>query len=148
MEEKEWTLMSRGERENILTRIGIKKEAVDRNAKVNFDFLDEDVKQPLAGTKLTVKDVVTRKDVHIIEREYMKGGQVGDVIKREYQVAVATYIKQGTDFHRGLETGIECVLKKLGVTPFEIVELYNEVVKNPNNFALKEYYGYWTSEVM
>ena len=61
--------MSRGERENILTRIGIKKEAIDRNAKVNYAFLDEDVKQALAGTKLTVKDMVmTRKDVRIIER--------------------------------------------------------------------------------
>ena len=75
MEEKEWTLMSRGERENILTRIGIKKEAIDRNAKVNYAFLDEDVKQALAGTKLTVKDLVAKKDVRIIEREIGKGRQ-------------------------------------------------------------------------
>ena len=63
MEEKEWTLMSRGERESILTRIGIKKEAIDRNAKVNYAFLDEDVKQALAGVK---------RDVHEDEREYRK----------------------------------------------------------------------------
>ena len=87
MEEKEWTLLSRGERENILTQIGIKKEAVDRNAKVNFDFLDEDVKQALAGTKLTVKDVVTRKDVRRIEREYMKGAVNIEDFKRGCRVA-------------------------------------------------------------
>ena len=79
MEEKEWTLLSRGERENILTQIGIKKEAIDRNAKVNFDFLDEDVKQALGvkrdvheemrREKIRQKELWTKDDVRHIEIE-------------------------------------------------------------------------------
>jgi len=67
---------------------------------LNYAFLDDDVKQAVAGTKLTVKDLVTKEDVRLIEREYLKREE-RDLIGR-YGVT-ARFDKVKHHFERALE---------------------------------------------
>ena len=51
-----------------------------------------------------------------------------NIVIEEYKDSVNLYLRNGcTEFHRGLSQGIECILKRLGATPSEIVRLYNEI---------------------
>ena len=93
-----------------------------------------------------IRDAIMKGELRI-----QKSGQAvnKDGVIKKYQEAVATYLKNGeTDFQRGLVIGIESVLEAFGATPFEIVRLYNEVVKDPDSFGFTGYYGHWTSEVI
>ena len=51
-----------------------------------------------------------------------------DIVIQEYKDSVNLYLRNGcTEFHRGLTLGIERILKCFGITPFEIVRIYNEI---------------------
>ena len=76
-----------------------------------------------------------------------------DIVIQKYKDSVNLYLRNGcTEFHSGLTIGIERILKRLNVTPSEIVRLYNGIWQQwhdevKNDSKVKKHFRIETTEI-
>ena len=100
MKPAEWDILSRRERENVLSEVGVTKSLIVENAKANFGYLDEEVKAAVSGGEFELreeyppeikkmiqhfnaaKDAVDKKDFWSMFAEYNAAMEVHDGVRK------------------------------------------------------------------
>jgi hypothetical protein len=100
MEPNEWDLLSRQERENLLARLGFRRATAERNSKVNFVFLEDEVKAALADAKLTVA-------------ELPNGHQKGMRVEVTFRHGTKETFRNVTEIHYGYKSPIKITMPQI-----------------------------------
>jgi hypothetical protein len=69
MDPRIWDNLTREQRRQHLRSGGMKGESVEENAKLNFDYLAEEVKRIVSTEQETPSDILTKEGLRKIERK-------------------------------------------------------------------------------